>query len=204
MKTNELLIKTITIMKTKKFFLLLAAVLLGSVSAFAQSGNNNPQKGDVNEDGTVDVADVVAVLKIMKDSGGVVGEQVVYYWYAGQEDPSSWTSINTTGNSSNSNKLLSGADEWTSGGGWHELGQEVPDEIQKVIKGGQNGLCWYVMVPETTETTGKTLKPTWSNMEYIDTSVTALGTKTFDGVLYQIYFYGGVTGPRNLFSLAKK
>ena len=47
-------------MKTKKFFLLLAAVLLGSVSAMAQSGNNNPLKGDVNEDGVVDVADVVA------------------------------------------------------------------------------------------------------------------------------------------------
>ena len=202
MKTNELLIKTITIMKTKKFFLLLAAVLLGSVSAMAQSGNNDPQKGDVNEDGTVDVADVVAVLKIMKDGGGTVGEQVVYYWYAGQEDPSSWTSINTTGNSSNSNKLLSGDDEWTSGGGWHELGTSVPGTIQKLIKGGVNGQCWYVMVPVTT---GTTLKPTASDLTTPDTSVAAYGTeKTFNGVKYQTYIYRGITVGRNVFSLAKK
>ena len=61
-----------------------AAVLLSSVSAFAQSGNNEPLKGDVNEDGTVDVADLVNVIKIMKDAGGAVGEKMCY-WYAGTE-----------------------------------------------------------------------------------------------------------------------
>ena len=74
-------------MKTKKFFLLLAAVLLGSVSAFAQSGNNDPQKGDVNEDGVVDIADVVAVLGIMKDGGGTA--TTTYYWYVGTTKPTS-------------------------------------------------------------------------------------------------------------------
>ena len=59
-------------------------VLLSSVSAFAQSGGNEPLKGDVNEDGTVDVADIVSVIKIMKDSGGAAGEKT-YYWYAGTE-----------------------------------------------------------------------------------------------------------------------
>jgi hypothetical protein len=50
-------------MKTKKILMLMAAMLLSCTSAFAQSGNT-PAKGDVNEDGTVDVADIVNVIKI--------------------------------------------------------------------------------------------------------------------------------------------
>ena len=51
-------------MKTKKFLMLLAAVLLSCASAMAQ---NSPLKGDVNGDGKVDVADIVAILEIMKN-----------------------------------------------------------------------------------------------------------------------------------------
>ena len=69
----------------KKFFMLLAAMLLGSVSAFAQGGNNNPAKGDVNEDGIVDVADINAILKIMRDGGGPV--TVGGYFYLGTTKP---------------------------------------------------------------------------------------------------------------------
>ena len=54
----------------QKFLMLLAVVLLSCASAFAQSGNNNPLKGDVNEDGKVDVADIAAVINIMKNGGG--------------------------------------------------------------------------------------------------------------------------------------
>lgn len=53
-------------MKTKKLFLM-AAMLLMSANIFAQ----NIVKGDVNEDGNVDVADVVAVISIMQQGGGV-------------------------------------------------------------------------------------------------------------------------------------
>ena len=79
-------------MKTKNFFMLLAAVLL-SASAFAQSGNNEPLKGDVNEDGTVDVADMVSIIRIMKDGGGAVGEKQVY-WYAGTNNGNAVTADN--------------------------------------------------------------------------------------------------------------
>ena len=69
-------------MNTKKLFLLLAAVLLSSVSAFAQSGNNEPLKGDVNGDEVVDVADIVAIIDIIKNNGE---PQVTYYWYVGYD-----------------------------------------------------------------------------------------------------------------------
>jgi len=44
---------------------MLAAMLM-SASAFAQSENNEPLNGDVNGDGKVDVADINAVISIMK------------------------------------------------------------------------------------------------------------------------------------------
>ena len=47
----------------KLIALLLAAMLLTGISAFAQS--NTPLKGDVNEDGKVDVADIACIIDIM-------------------------------------------------------------------------------------------------------------------------------------------
>lgn len=82
-------------MKTK-FFFLLAALLL-NVCAFAQSENTTPLKGDVNNDGTVDVADINAVIEIMKNGGGT-GEETKYYWYAGTTEPTT-SNITSIGNS---------------------------------------------------------------------------------------------------------
>jgi len=67
-------------MKTKLF--LFAAMLLVSVSAFAQSGNNNPLKGDVNGDGVVDEEDIAAVIAIIKNPAQ---PQKTYYWYVGYD-----------------------------------------------------------------------------------------------------------------------
>lgn len=71
----------------QKFLMLLAVVLLSCVSAFAQSGNNEPLKGDVNEDGKVDVADIAAVINIMKNGGGTTDGNL--YFYVGTEKPTS-------------------------------------------------------------------------------------------------------------------
>lgn len=71
-------------MKTRNFLMLMAAMLLSCASAFAQSGNNTPAKGDVNDDGTVDVADIVAVIDIMKNGGGTA---TVGYFYLGTTQP---------------------------------------------------------------------------------------------------------------------
>jgi len=67
-------------MNTKKLFMLLAALLLGSVSAMAQSGNNSPLVGDVNGDSKVDVADITAVIKIIKNTQE-------HYFYLGTIEP---------------------------------------------------------------------------------------------------------------------
>ena len=75
-----------TIMKTKRI-LLMAAMLLMSVCSFAQD-NNTPLVGDVNEDGKVDIADIVAILNIMKEAGGTAGDSK-YYFYVGTTKPTS-------------------------------------------------------------------------------------------------------------------
>lgn len=97
-------------MKTK-FFMLLAAVLL-SASAFAQSEGTTPLKGDVNNDGTVDVADINAVIEIMKNGGGT-GEETKYYWYVGQTPP---TALPT-----NDSQLATGLDA-----GWRKISNTKP------------------------------------------------------------------------------
>ena len=61
-------------------------MLLMSVCTFAQ--NNTPLKGDVNGDGKVDIADIVAILKIMKEAGGTAGDSK-YYFYVGTTKPTS-------------------------------------------------------------------------------------------------------------------
>ena len=82
-------------MKTKKIFTLLAAMLLSCVSAFAQSSTIDPAKGDVNGHGVVDVADINAIIAIMKDGGGI-GEVTKYYFSVGTTEvtASNYTTVN--------------------------------------------------------------------------------------------------------------
>ena len=129
-------------MNTKKFFMLLAAVLLGSVSAFAQK----------------------------------------YYWYAGQVKPSSMSSDPTT------------SDEYLCNN-WFELGEEMPSEIYKLIKGGtQDGGAWYVAVPYANN---QTYYPSTSVPNIIDSSVPWTDEYIeVNGILYHIFEYGGSTGTR--------
>ena len=149
-------------MKTK-FFMLLAAVLL-SASAFAQSENTTPLKGDVNNDGTVDVADINAVIEIMKNGGGT-GEETKYYWYAGQTQPQNMSSNPTVDDTNFTvNK-------------WHTLGNATT--IGKTIIGGTSGLDWYVAVP-----TSINLKPTAGDLSTPNPTWDNLGTITVNGVSY--------------------
>lgn len=156
-------------MKTK-FFMLLAAVLL-SASAFAQSGNNGTLKGDVNGDGVVDVADINAIIQIMKDGGGT-GEETKYYWYAGQTQPQDMSS-NPTVDDTNFT-----VDKW------HTLGStgSTSTTITKRITGGTRGNDWYVAVP-----TSINLKPTAGDLSTPDPTWDNLGTITVNEVSYTIW-----------------
>ncbi|MBQ8455509.1 MAG: hypothetical protein IJ537_09285 [Bacteroidaceae bacterium] len=169
----------------KRLFMTFAAMLLVSVSAFAQSGNNEPLKGDVNGDGVVDEEDIAAVIDIIKNNGG---PQVTYYWYAGQTVPTSTSTVTTT-------------TSYDNGGGWFELGTKIPDTIRQLVKGGNSELNWYAAVPITN---GSTLKPVAGDMTTLDTSVSEYSTITIGNISYIVYYFGGFTAARNTFAFAKK
>ncbi len=97
----------------KRFLMTFAAMLLVSVGAFAQS-SETPLKGDVNEDGVVDVADINAIIAIMKNGGGT-GESTTYYWYVGHENPMKMTSITPLP-----------SNDASEGAGWRTIGTTLP------------------------------------------------------------------------------
>lgn len=92
-------------MKTK-FFFFLAMLLMSSVGAFAQSESKTPLKGDVNEDGIVDAADVVEVVNIIMKKDVDPNK---YYWYIGVENSSSISNVQTD----------------NTVAGWHEIGSSL-------------------------------------------------------------------------------
>jgi len=117
-------------MKAKIVFLLTAFMMLFSVSANAQSGGT-PIKGDVNEDGVVDIADINAIIDIMKNGGGTGGE-TKYYWYVGVIPP---TDPNNPDENTGNNK-------------WTFLTSEpasisVETDIQMPVA------IWYIAIPHS-------------------------------------------------------
>ena len=110
----------------KKSLFLFAAMLLVSVCGFAQS--NTPVRGDVNKDGTVDEQDILAILQIMQNSGGIGGAKT-YYWYVGQTDPSTMTEISPTVSD-------------TTSPGWRLIGTSLPNysssnKLFEYVEGGE-------------------------------------------------------------------
>lgn len=81
-------------MKTKKLFLM-AAMLLTSMCAFAQSESNEPLKGDVNGDGKVDVADITAIVAIIMKNGG---QEETTYWFSAGTTPITQDNYTTANN----------------------------------------------------------------------------------------------------------
>lgn len=165
----------------KLVFLLLAVVLLGSVSVNAQSKkapkkaeSETPLKGDVNGDGKVDVADIVAILKIMKDGGGT-REGTKYYWYVGQTDPSTMTSISPIVTD-------------TSSPGWRFTGNTLTTSYNYDTNAnpivGTSKAAWYFALPQN------------SGLGVFDAINTnyAVGTPvltvTLNGIIYNIWMTG--------------
>ncbi len=178
-----------------KFFMLLAAVLL-SASAFAQSENTTPLKGDVNNDGTVDVADINAVIEIMKNGGGT-GEETKYYWYIGQTKPTDLSSDPTVTNVSDYSSIPNNT--WMNkvfdGNNIITLNSSVTRMNGRAI-GGDSTKPWYVAVPSDLG-----LIPTATDYTTQDTSVSYQGTININGKIYKYYLYN--TGARKTIYYAK-
>ena len=115
-------------MKTR-FLMLLAAMLLGSASAFAQSGNNEPVKGDINGDGIVDVADITAIIGIIKDNDGTDPDPII---------PIVELMFETYWNYELSYDLQT---EWIYG--WDEIDDEILGRISYTVPTGFNVRRYY-------------------------------------------------------------
>ena len=158
---------------------MLAALLLISISAFAQNVNSEPLKGDVNEDGKVDVADINAVIKIMKDAGGTSGE-TVYYWYAGQTLPTSISGTPTVDDTNFTNNK------------WHTLSAS---QISQTVTGGTAGNKWYIAVP-----TSKGFTPRATDLITPDNSTIKLSTGiTVNGDAYDVWESTSTGAKRNVY-----
>ena len=130
-------------------------------------------KGDVNGDGVVDVADIAAVIKIMTENGSI---EKKYYWYVGQENPASMTSISpiVTDNTSP---------------GWRLIGTSVPTysaskmlwegSVNPIVTGTTKQII-YVAIPNST------IKLRDGDGNVVD-NYTNIATKEINGVKYYIY-----------------
>ena len=118
-------------MKTK-FFFFLTMLLMSSVGAFAQSETNTPLKGDLNEDGKVDAADVVVLVDIIMKKNVDPNK---YYWYIGTENPASISNIQSD----------------NTVGGWHEIGSSlsgfVLDTNDNPVHISETRVPYYIVIP---------------------------------------------------------
>ena len=115
------------------FFLLLAAALIGSMSVNAQTGktakkvgSSTSLKGDVNGDGVVDVADIAAIIAIIKNNEGT-SSNTKYYWYVG----------------TNSSENAVTASNYTS---IASLVKTIPSSVDVTL--GNNWVYIYVVAPK--------------------------------------------------------
>lgn len=184
-------------MKQKLFMVLAAMMLLVSPNVSAQNAQQNevkdttavatakvkaekqatpkkaesqtPLKGDVNEDGKVDVADIAAIIAIMKANGGE-DEGPVYYWYVGTEEPT--TSTNPANNLDNEHTAHST--------GWTKLSAK-PENGIKIFKETPDwsDVQWYLAAPA--EWNYVTSYNGWQVGGWTKTTV------TIKGVLYNVW-----------------
>lgn len=117
-------------MKKKMLSLLAAFFMLFGTSAMAQV--ESTLEGDVNGDGVVDIADITAVIAIIKQNAEA---NPTYYWYVGTTNPTSMTPPSV----GDANATLC---EWTSI-------SSKPTEIA-VYKTDENweDHTWYIAIPE--------------------------------------------------------
>ena len=165
-------------MKTKISFVLTALLMtLFSINANAQS-ESTPIKGDVNGDGVVDVADINAIIEIMKNGGGTSGE-TIYYWYVGQTNPATMSSITPIVNDNTSP-------------GWRLIGPTLPTYSSSnklwngdnVITTGESLAKQYIAIPAESDACPRDgLGNDASTVDIYN----QLSNVTISGVTYKVY-----------------
>ena len=160
-------------MKTKFFTLFAAFTLLFGAKAMAQTD------GDVNGDGKVDEQDITTIIQIMQEAGGVTVE-TKYYWYVGQTNPATMTSISpiVTDNTSP---------------GWREIGTKIPeyssskklyDPDVNIITTGTTLQVNYIALPINTSAC---MRDGFGNDGTTVNLTKQLDNITISGVQYKVY-----------------
>jgi len=162
-------------MKTMKRFLALLLFFVAAMNVQTLSAQTN---GDVNNDGTVNEADISAIIEIMKEANGVGTEK--YYWYVGQENPANMTSISpiVTDNTSP---------------GWRLIGTTIPtysvsnmlwNENKGAIVTGESLAKQYVAIPAKSSACPR--DGGGNDASTVDI-YTKLNNVTISGVEYKVY-----------------
>ena len=179
-------------MKKLRNLFAVCLLLLIATTATAQTQSDNAEakaasaaKADVNGDGVVNEADIEEIIEIMKKDNGVK-----YYWYAGQDKPTSMTSDPTPDDINYTNNK------------WHTLDDGINEYVSSshiglTITGGTSGSEWYVAVPTT-----KALKPTATDLKTPDNAWKTDGTILVNNVEYTVWKPGS-TGTRRAVYMAQ-
>ena len=109
-----------------------------AVIEIMKNGGGVTDSNDVNKDGKVDVADIVAIIVIIKNGGGSSGE-TKYYWYAG---PDMLTSATVPG-SGTVYPMTTTSDSQT---GWHVIEGE-PTSIETGDLANPEKINWVLAIP---------------------------------------------------------
>ena len=160
-------------MKKKILSLLAAFFMLFGTSAMAQV--ESTLEGDVNGDGVVDIADITAVIAIIKQNAEA---NPTYYWYVGKDNPASMTDISPVVNNNTST-------------GWRLIGASVPTytmatplwdgQINEIVFADYDDVDAYIALPNNI------IKVRDGLGNDVTSQLTSLGTKSIGGVNYYIF-----------------
>ena len=171
-------------MKVKIFALVAAFFMLMGGSAWAQSD----VKGDVNKDGVVNEQDIAAILAIMAKNNGVA-EKTKYYWYVGQTNPASMTSITPV-------VTENGVTGWRKTGSTLTATYEYNSTDYPISSNPSQNSMWYYALPENTGLGAFDAQ----NENY---AVNPISSVTINGVKYNIY-EGGASRKFNALTIKNK
>lgn len=159
-------------MKKKILSLLAAFFMLFGTSAMAQV--DSTLEGDVNGDGVVDIADITAVIAIIKQNAEA---NPTYYWYVGTANPAEMTTIEPKVGDAVSNGVGFRTLDMSK---TYSASNKLYDGLNNPIEGDKSA-TWYILLPTT------------SKLKFYDDLgesplETITTTKDFgDGVKYTVY-----------------